>query len=160
MRELNEMKNSRRLLIIAGALSCAVALFQLVITFSIPWSLYFGAPRKIVSNPPLLYVSGVVAALFFLVFGLYALSGAGAIRRMPLVRTGLIMVTVLYVLRGLLLVPEVLAYMYNPHASMVIPHQALWSSVVSLVIGIVYLVGIMACWKEMPKKERTLEAAA
>lgn len=66
---------SKKILVAAGGLSFAVALFQLVITFSIPWSRYFGAPEMVLSNPATLYVSGVIATLVFIVFGLYAFSG-------------------------------------------------------------------------------------
>lgn len=149
------MKISKLLLLIAGGLSFAVAVFQFVITFSIPWSLYFGAPRSIVANSPLLYFSGVVAAVFFFIFGLYAFSGAGALRRVPLLRTGLIVITVLYLLRGLLLIPETLS-LYNPRTSNLIPPQALWSSGVSLVIGIVYLVGVITGWSKIPTRRPAL----
>jgi hypothetical protein len=150
--ELVGMRDSKSLLVVAGALSFAVAAFQLVITFSIPWSLYFGAPPSIVSNPTLLYSSGVVAAILFFIFGLYALSGAGTFRRLPLLRTGLIVIASLYTLRGLLLIPEAVGF-YNPRTSELITLQALWSSFVSLLIGIVYLIGVSATWKKLQKKE-------
>ena len=147
------MRASRPLLIIAGWLSIAVALFQVVITFSIPWSKYFGAPPSLVVNPPLLYVTGVVAGIIFLVFGLYAFSGTGTLRRLPFIRTGLVVITTLYVLRGLLLIPESLAF-YN-RRSFGLPPQALWSSAVSLVIGIFYLAGLMGSWKNFSDRRRS-----
>lgn len=86
------MKSSKHMLIFAGGLSFSVALFQAVITFSPEWSKYFGAPEVLVSNLPLLYAAGLAAAVIFGIFGLYAMSGAGYIPPLPLLRFGLLMV--------------------------------------------------------------------
>ena len=49
------------------------------------------------------YVVTVIVAAGFLVFGLYGLSGAGVVRRLPLLRTVLVSIAAVYVLRGTLL---------------------------------------------------------
>ena len=49
------------------------------------------------------YVVTLVVAGGFLVFGLYGLSGAGVVRRLPLLRTALVSIAAVYVLRGTLL---------------------------------------------------------
>ncbi|HUI29649.1 MAG TPA: hypothetical protein VLX91_05495 [Candidatus Acidoferrales bacterium] len=149
------MKTAKQLLATAAGLSFAVALFQLVVTFSIPWSLYFGAPPSVVSKPLVLYASGTIVAIIFFIFGLYALSGAHMIRRVPLLRTGLVTIMALYTIRGLLLVPEVLTYIYNPRGAAIFPKPALWSSAVSLIIGIIYLVGMITGWGELPTKRQS-----
>jgi hypothetical protein len=46
------------------------------------------------------YVLTLVTAAAFLVFGLYALSGAGDLRRLPLLRTGLVVIAVIYLWRA------------------------------------------------------------
>lgn len=48
------------------------------------------------------YVVTLITAGFFLVFGLYALSGAGALRRLPLLRPVLILIAAIYLLRATL----------------------------------------------------------
>lgn len=49
------------------------------------------------------YVVTLIVAAGFLVFGLYGLSGAGVVRRLPLLRTALVSIAAVYVLRGTLL---------------------------------------------------------
>jgi NitT/TauT family transport system substrate-binding protein len=85
------MMISKLVLKIGGVLSFAVAIFQAVITFSPSWSLYFGAPEKLVSNRPMLHVAGLTVAVIFVVFGLYGMSGAGSIRPLPLLRLVLLL---------------------------------------------------------------------
>jgi hypothetical protein len=140
------MSVSKKLFIIAGGLSFAVALFQAVITFSPAWSRYFGAPAELVANIPLLYASGLIAAVFFAGFGLYALSGAGYIRPLPFLRLGLIGISGVYTLRGLFLIPQFLAMAGFVPVSEAVPIQGVASSLVALSIGLLYLAGTIGCW--------------
>ena len=148
------MKISKRLLVIAGILSFAVALFQVVITFSPSWSRYFGAPEELVSSIPLLYTAGFIAALFFGVFGLYAISGAGYMRPLPLLRWGLFGIGCLYLLRGLAVVPIVFMMAGYIQFSEPVPSTGLASSLVSLFIGLVYLAGTIGNWKGMQRAKK------
>jgi len=143
------VKISKRLLILAGILSFLVALFQALVTFSPTWSLYFGAPERLVSNVPLLYVTGFVAAVLFGIFGLYALSGAGYVRRLPLLRDALLAIGCLYVLRGFFLIPIILISTGYLQSSRPIPTTGLVSSLVSLFIGLLYLAGTIGSWRRL-----------
>jgi hypothetical protein len=145
---------SKQLLILAGILSFLVALFQAVVTFSPAWSLYFGAPEKLVSNVPLLYVTGLVAAVLFGIFGLYAMSGAGYIRHLPLLRGVLLAIGCLYVLRGLLVIPIILITAGYLQSSRPIPTTGLASSLVSLLIGLLYLAGTIGSWRSLRPASR------
>ena len=49
------------------------------------------------------YVVTLIVAAGFFVFGLYGLSGAGVVRRLPLLRIALVPIAAVYVLRGTLL---------------------------------------------------------
>src|SRR5512140_390067 len=97
------MITAKQLLKTGGMLSFAVALFQVIVTAVPEWARYFGAWDAVASKVWLLYLTGFFAAAIFAVFGLYALSGAGYIRRLPLIRTGLIAIGTVYTLRGLFL---------------------------------------------------------
>jgi hypothetical protein len=143
------MRASKPLLLTAGLLSIAVALFQAVITFSPSWSKYFGAPEELVANPPLLYAAGSVAAVIFGIFGLYALSGAGWIRPFPLLRPGLLGIGILYTLRGSLAVPLLLMMMGLVRFSGTFPSSMPASSLVSLLIGVLYLAGTISGWTKL-----------
>ncbi len=48
------------------------------------------------------YVVTLVTAVGFVVFGLYGLSGAGDLRRLPVLRAGLVCIAAIFILRGTL----------------------------------------------------------
>ena len=143
------MPLSKRLLQIAGLLSLAVALFQVVLSFSPSLSTYFGAPPELLANPSQLLAVGLFAALIFAIWGLYGLSGAGLLRRLPLLRLGLLFIGAIYTLRGLLLIPLLLASLGLLASPEPILPQALLASLVSLLIGCLYLVGTFAAWRDL-----------
>jgi len=145
---------SKRVLEIGGILSFAVAIFQAVITFSPSWSLYFGAPEKLVSNLPMLYLAGLTATVIFVVFGLYGLAGAGSLRPLPLLRLGLLGIGGVYALRGLIAFPMLLITTGILQSSDAIPPQGLASSLISLFIGVIYLAGTMLNWHELPSRTK------
>ena len=149
------MKVSKQLFLLAGILSFLVALFQAVVTFSPAWSLYFGAPEKLVSNVPLLYVTGFVAALMFGIFGLYGVSAAGYIRYLPLLRWVLLGIGLLFTLRGLLVIPIILITAGYLQSSKPVPTTGLVSSLVSLFIGLLYLAGTIGSWRSLRPASRS-----
>ena len=148
-----KMKNHNTFLLIAGWLSLGVAAFQIVISFVPEWSAYFGAGNALVSNPTLLLVAGLVVTVLFAIAGLYGLSGAGVIRRLPLLRTGLIVITLVYIYRGILFIPQFLVTIGALPSPEPIPLQYTLSSLVALIIGLLYLVGLVTGWKKIsPRK--------
>ena len=136
------MVTSKQSLTLAGCLSLAVAAFQFILTFSPTLCRYFGAPEELLTGDPLwLYVTSFSATALFAIWGLYGLSGAGRIRRLPLLRTGLLAIGGIYTLRGLLLIPALLAVVgLLPTDGPVLP-QGLAASLVALSTGVLYLVG-------------------
>jgi len=139
---------SKQLLLAAAILSSAIALFQAVLSFSPSLSRFFGA-GELAANPLLLLVAGLAATMVFAVFGLYALAGASTIRRLPLLRTGLVAIVVIYALRGLFLLPDLLAMAGVLPSPEPVPSQALLSSLVALAAGVLYLLGTVASWKRL-----------
>ncbi|MFZ5866440.1 MAG: hypothetical protein ACOYXY_11220 [Thermodesulfobacteriota bacterium] len=148
------MKFSKQLLLLAGILSFLVAIFQAVVTFSPEWSLYFGAAEELVSNLPLLYVTGFLAAALFGIFGLYALSGAGYMRHLPLLRWVLLGIGFLFTLRGLLVIPIILITAGYLQSAKPVPTTGLVSSLVSLFIGLLYLAGTIGSWRSLRPASR------
>jgi len=143
MKSGSPVAGSKKILSIAAYLSFAVAIFQAGISFSPTLSRYFGAPKQFVAEPLLLLSAGLFMAVVFGVFGLYALSGAGTIRRLPLLPVGLLAISIVYTLRGLMLIPQLLINMGSFSSFENIGTQSLISSLVSLVIGLVYLFGAL-----------------
>ena len=154
------MKISKLLLRIAGGFSFAIAIFQAVISFVPSWSLYFGAPPELVSNPMILIVSGLVAAIIFAIFGLYALSGAGDIPPLPLLRVALLGIGGIYTLRGLLLVYQLLVIEGILQSNETFPSQMVISSLVSLIVGLLYLSGSLTGWHELQSAKKSQAVTA
>jgi len=73
----------------------------------------------------------------------YALSGAGLIRKLPLLRTALSAITAVYIIRGIAFVP---AMAYFPGNSI-----TFWaiSSSICLLVGIVHLAGLRQSWARL-----------
>ena len=103
------MNLSRYCLVLGGVASFLIAVLHLALVFKPQWYRHFGADELVQlheqgSSFTVLVTIGL--ALMFAAWGAYALSGAGVIRRLPLLQTVLIAIGVIYVLRGLLLPSE------------------------------------------------------
>ena len=134
-------------LVAAAAASFAVAALHVAITFSGQAAYeYFGAPGNLVSAarrgsavPALITL---IIALVFGGFGLYALSGAGRAPKLPALRVLLVGISGIYILRGLVVVPEFLLYSFER----TLPPRMMVFSVTALVIGLIHAVGTARRW--------------
>ena len=141
------MKHLNVCLFLAGVLSLGVALFQAVISFVPEWSAALGAGDALASNPSLLLILGLAVTVLFAIAGLYGLSGAGLIRRLPLLRLGLLVIGAVYTVRGIsfiFLFLMALGLLPSPGPAGL---SAWLSSLVALVIGLLFLVGLLTGWK-------------
>jgi len=132
---------------IAAGLSFFMAICQTVISLSPAAAAYFQAPPPLLENRLQLFLVGEGAALILVIFGLYALSGAGSIRHLPLLRLGLIGISSLYLLRGLFFILTVLTLLGIIKGEILL--QGVISDLVFLATGIAYAVGTVLNWKEM-----------
>ena len=80
-------------------------------------------------------ITSVITVVLFL-WGLYALAGSGIVKSLPLLKPVLLFVTVVFLLRGCALLPY---FRFDPSLS---ANFWIWSSAISLLVGIVYLVGL------------------
>jgi len=85
-----------------------------------------------------LAIIALVLALIFAIWAIYAFSGAGLIKPLPLLRTALVAIGVIYILRSLFLPSEINMVLTQGH-----PFQFVVYSTISLVTGLLYLVGIL-----------------
>lgn len=148
------MKKYKMCLVIGGLLSLIIALFQAVIGLSPSLSLYFGAPESLVGNVFALFSVSIMISFVVAVFGAYALSGSGYIRILPWMKQVLVAISIIYILRGFLLVPEffvVIGYIDSPIP--VAPRFVLFS-LGSLLIGLIYLYGTVSGWQMLPSKQQ------
>jgi hypothetical protein len=135
-------------LLLGAALSALAALLHVgCIIFGASWYRFFGAGEKMAQmasagswRPTI--VTAMIAAVL-LMWSLYALSGAGAIPRLPLLRLALCAITGVYLLRGIAVFPLV---MFSPGRSTAFWW---WSSAICLVIGLVHLVGLRQVWDRL-----------
>ncbi len=128
-----------------GVLSLCAALLHVGVIIGGPdWYRFFGAPEEYAIAAergmimPALVTAGIATVLA--VWAAFAASGAGLIARLPLLRTALIAITAIYLLRGALLIPVMLYVPYDKGAF------DYWSSAVVLVYGIVHALGLWLAW--------------
>ncbi len=140
-----------KLLLFSSILSFSLAIFQAVISFVPSWSLYFGAPEEIVQKPVMLIITGLIAAVFFFIFGLYAYSGAGKMKPLPFLRIALLVISVVFIFRGLMVIPVILQQNVIIYFIDKIDPAEPFSSLVSLLIGIFYITGTITGWQQLKK---------
>lgn len=136
------MRHRNPWLIAAAAASAIAALLHLgCIAFGASWYRAMGAGEQMARMAergqayPAIVTLGIASVLF--AWALYALSGAGVIRRLPLLRSVLWAITGVYLLRGIA-------------GCVIAPSAAIgrteafwwWSSAICLAIGVVHLIGM------------------
>ena len=124
-----------------------MAICQTVISLSPAAAAYFRAPPPLLENRWRPFLVGEAAALVLVIFGLYALSGAGSIRRLQLLRVGLVGISSLYLLRGLFFILSVLIILGVLDGEILIQGEI--STLVFLAAGIVYAIGTVVNWSDM-----------
>jgi len=143
-----------RILALAGWLSVAVAALHVVIVvFGARAYRYFGAgedmARQAEAGSLVPAAMTLAIAAVFAVFALYAFAGAGRFRRLPLLRTGLVAISAIYLVRGLSLLPELAKY----DSGAVLPRHLAFSFT-SLVIGLLYVTGTVLLWPSLSSRRR------
>ncbi len=132
---------------IAAGWSFFMAICQTAISLSPSAAAYFKAPPPLLENRWLLLLMGGGAAMVLVIFGLYALSGAGSIRSLPLLRLGLIGISSLFLLRGLFLILDVLVILGVLAGEMLV--QGTISTLVFLAAGVSFGVGTIMNWRDL-----------
>lgn len=141
-------------LLAGGWLSGAAALLHLACIAGGPdWYRFFGAGEEIAraaergSWTPALMTAGIAAILSL--WAAYAFAGAGVIRRLPLMRTALVLISAIYLARGLLVLHP--PAFNRPDLS---PAFMLWSSLIVLVVGLAYAIGTWRAWRVLSRSRR------
>ncbi len=142
------MNRPSYILIFAALLSFGAALFQAAIAFVPAWSAAFGA-GGLAANPPLLLALGLLVALLLAIFGLYGLSGAGVIRRLPLLRPALFVIGLLYGLVGVNFIFQVLAMLGILPTAGPIPLHVMLISLGAFLATLAYWVGLAVSWPRL-----------
>ena len=143
------MNKPSYVLILAGVLSFCAAVFQAVIAFVPAWSAAFGSGEALASNPPLLLTLGLLVALLLVVFGLYGFSGAGLIRRLPLLRLGLFVIGLLYLTVGVNFIVQVLGMLGILPSPGQAPLHIMLVSFGAFIAALAYLISLALSWKRL-----------
>jgi len=135
-------------LVLAGVCSFIAALAHLACIVGGPtWYLAMGAGQRMAELAardhwyPAVVTTAIASVLS--VWGLYALSGAGTIRPLPLLKLALCAITAVYLVRGLFF------FLLKPYFPGNSPAFWYWSSGICLVIGLLHLVGLYQMWSRL-----------
>jgi hypothetical protein len=111
------------------------------------WIEFVGAPSSVVRSATegtwLAPAGALGIAALLILWGLYALSGAGLIRRLPLLKTVLGSVALLFLLRGLIVIP----FLSRANWASPIETFAVAASAFVFVLGAAYAVGVWGVWR-------------
>lgn len=145
--------SARRWLLAGGMATGGAALLHVAIILGGPeWYRFFGAGEQMARHAargaphPALIAAGIAIVLG--VWMLYALSGGGVIRRLPLLRTALVLIAAVYLGRGVLGIPIVLLA-DDPYANELKGRMTFMvvSSAICLVLGACYAIGAAHAWR-------------
>jgi hypothetical protein len=142
---------------VGGWLSVIASLLHVACIFGGPdWYRFFGAGEALAQADargewyPAVITAGIATVLA--IWAAYAFAGAGVIGRLPLMRTALITISAIYLVRGLFILP-VLA-----EAQARTPFN-IWSSLIVLAYGVAYAIGTWQAWPHLKRVALRAEAA-
>jgi len=132
--------------LIIGAICSAIAAFAHLacIFFGADWYRFFGAGEQmaIMAQEGHWYptVVTLIISLILIIWSLYALSGSGVIPRMPFLKLGLVVISLIYISRGIAFVAIMPMFPENSLTFWLV------SSGICLFIGLMYCVGTAQSW--------------
>ena len=157
--ERHTRRNHNPWLLAAGTLSAAASVLHIATIIGGPdWYRFFGAGEEMAraaergSFMPAL-VTVAIAGMLAL-WSLYAFSAASLVRRLPFLRTAIVLITVMYMLRGLAVVPLLVL---KPQ---LVDTFAIVSSLIVLIYGITYAVGTWQVWPRLGMTDEADPATA
>lgn len=140
-------------LLLGATFSFVAALAHIATIIGGPdWYRFFGAGEHMAqlaaqgSHKPTL-ITLFIAAILAL-WGGYALAGAGLIPALPLLKTGLVVITGIYLLRA---VAGFVLPFITRHPAIMENSITFWmvSSTICLLIGLTYLIGTLGRWSQL-----------
>ena len=153
-------RERNKLLIVGAALSAlAAALHIACIVIGAPMYRFVGAGERMAQMASAGHwyptVAALVIAAILSVWALYALSGAGVIRKLPLLRTALIVITAAYLIRGIAFVSLMPFFPGNSLLFWLV------SSAICVSFGVVHFIGLRQAWanKQLNARSRVRHAA-
>jgi len=147
------MKSDKNKFLILGAICSAFAAIAHLgcIVFGGDWYRFFGAGEQMarMAEDGLWYPTIVTSILVLIlsIWSLYGLSGAKVIFRLPLLRLGLIVISIIYLVRGTTFVMLMPMFPENSLTFWLV------SSGICLTIGMLYAVGTFQSWAQLANRK-------
>jgi hypothetical protein len=135
--------------LIAGAVcsALAAALHLGCIVFGASWYRFFGAGERMArmaeAGHPYPAIVTLAIAVVLAVWSCYALAAAGVLGAPPLLRAGVVLITAVFLVRGIGAIPLV-ALLGAPLGPF-----WWWSSAICLGIGLLHLAGLLQVWERL-----------
>jgi hypothetical protein len=141
---------SAALLRVAGSASFAIGLLQFIMYFGGPNVYRFcGTPELLIEfrlrRPGAAFFTEVAIALVFAAFATYAYAATGWLRPLPLVARGLAITAAIYLLRGLLIIPQAI----RSRKSASVRLRDLLYSLMALALGVSYALPAYWYWEAL-----------
>ena len=142
--EMTEQAKTNYYLIGGGVISALIAILHVILALEPSLYRYIRPDQESVlgqmaeQGSPATVMPTFFLAAVFAIWAIYAFSGAGLLGRLPALRSGLIVIGVIYILRALALIPEIKMVMDQGY-----PLQFVVFSTISLAAGLLYLIGIL-----------------
>ena len=137
----------------AGWMSVAAALAHLAcIAGGADWFRYMGAPEPLIrayenGNDQLVYMTMFIAAILA-GWAAWAFSAAGRMIRLPLLKTGLFLISAVLLIRaGMVFLPG----FWDPEHS---ASFRIWTSAICLVMGLCFAIGLWRAWPELSQRKQ------
>ena len=134
-----------KMLLLAASLNAIVALIHVgCIVYGASWYRFFGAGEQMAlwaeqgNIKPTVITSFI--ALVLASWSVYALSAAGYIKHLPLLKSAMVAITTIYFLRGI-----VGFYFINSPMGRT-PEFWIWSSMICLSFALVHFIGLKQVW--------------
>jgi hypothetical protein len=148
------INDARPWLIAAGWMSAAASIAHLACMFGGPkWFIVLGAPKGFAyaaaRGAILPYAVAVALATMLAVWAAFAFSAAGVIRRLPLWRLALVLISAVLLIRGCgyFIVPD--AKFWRPDLSSTFMW---WSSSICIVMGGCFAIGTWRAWPQLSQR--------
>ena len=147
-------RTGKTLLLIGAGLNFVIALIHVgIVLLGAPSYLYFVTnelARLDSQGSSIPAMVTLILAGVFAIFAGYGLAGAGLIHRLPLLRFGLLSIAGLYVLRGLIVVLDLIRLVRGAGY----PFRQMVFSAVALSIGLIYFLGTFQQWENLRPKAK------
>lgn len=139
-----------KLLLLGATIASCAALWHLLCIYGGPtWFEFARAPKEIIDSSRqgtwLAPIGSLFIAALMFTCSLYALSATNVIRKLPLLKTALIVISSLCLVRGAIVIPYLIQFGFD-----------MWEFIAAIVwffVGLCYLIGAIEILKNKVRKE-------